>query len=175
MTADLAAATRFLSFLADGESVSFQTFADAKNGHAGQTLVRILHGSLANYGATLETLNQSGAGIFVMVNAGDCKGRAAGNVVRVRALFADLDGSPLGPVLIAKPTPHLIIESSPDRFHAYWLVIDCPLDHFTSLQAAIAVKFDSDPKVKDLPRVMRMPGFWHQKDTPFMSRIIFPE
>jgi hypothetical protein len=39
-----------------------------------------------------------------MVNRGDLRGRKAENVVAVRAVFLDLDGSPLDPVLTA-PTP----------------------------------------------------------------------
>lgn len=168
LIADLAAAERFLARLAGGEAITFQTFADKGDG---RHLARILHGTLADHARALQQLNQAGAGVFLMVNAGDGQGRKAGNVVRVRALFADLDGAPLEPILAASPQPHLIIESSPGRFHAYWLVNDCPLDRFTALQAAIALKFASDPKVKDLPRVMRLPGYWHQKAEPFQTRI----
>lgn len=172
LSADLAATARFLSLLADGEPVSFQTFKDNKtDGCDGRSLARIMHGALAVHGPSLQALNQAGAGVFVMINAGDCKGRKAPNVVRVRALFADLDGAPLEPVLVAQPVPHMIIESSPGRYHAYWCVSDCPIDSFTALQAAIAVKFASDPTVKDLPRVMRLPGFWHQKGAPFQTRL----
>ena len=135
-------------------------------------MARIMHGELAEHGPSLEALNQVGAGVFVMVNAGNGKGRSAGNVIRVRALFADLDGAPIEPVLAAQPMPHMIVESSPSRYHAYWCVCDCSLDRFTELQEAIAVKFASDPKVKDLPRVMRLPGFWHQKGKPFQTRLL---
>ena len=168
LTADLVAAARFLTRLTDGEPITFQTFTDQGDE---RNLARILHGTLADHGNALQALNQAGAGVFLMVNAGDGLGRKAENVVRVRALFADLDGAPLAPVLAAQPEPHLIIESSPSRYHAYWLVKDCPLDRFTLLQAAIAAKFASDPKVKDLPRVMRLPGYWHQKAEPFQTRI----
>jgi len=169
LTADLVVAERFLTLLTDGAPITFQTFADSSDG---RHLARILHGTLADHGNALQTLNQAGAGVFLMVNAGDGQGRKSENVVRVRALFADLDGAPLDPVLVARPEPHLIIESSPGRYHAYWLIKDCPLDRFTPLQAALAVKFVSDTKVKDLPRVMRLPGFWHQKAEPFQSRIL---
>ena len=166
--ADLAEAARFLTLLAGDEAVSFQTFAD---GDGGGSLARILHGTIVEHGAALQNLNRAGAGVFVMVNAGDGAGRKASNVLRVRAVFADLDGAPLAPVLAVPLQPHLVIESSPDRFHAYWLVSDCPLERFTPVQAAIAAKFCSDPKVKDLPRVMRVPGFWHQKGEPFLTRV----
>ncbi len=86
-------------------------------------------------------------------------------------MFADLDGSPLEPILKAKPAPHMIIESSKGKYHAYWLVDDCPLDEFSMYQKAIAKKFDSDPRVCDLPRVMRLPGFYHSKDKPYLTTI----
>lgn len=161
-------AARFLGLLAGGEPVTFQTFADSKGN---QPLTRILHGTLEQHGARLAHLNSQGAGVFVMVNAGDGRGRKAENVKGIRALFVDLDGAPLEPVMTASLKPQIVVESSPQRFHAYWLVRDCSLDEFTLLQAAIAAQFGGDPVVKDLPRVMRVPGFLHQKGEPFLTRI----
>ena len=59
----------------------------------------------------------------------------------------------------------------PDRWHAYWLTRNLPLTDFKTVQQQLAQKFAADPKVSDLPRVMRLPGFWHQKGTPFQTRI----
>ncbi len=167
---DLQQAQDFLSLLANGESVTFQTFGegDTKN----PKLACILHGTLEQHATTLTALNAQGAGVFVMVNQGNLKGRTAKNVIAVRSLFVDLDGSPLGPITEASLEPHIIVESSPDRFHAYWLVKDCELEQFTPLQAALAAKFDGDIKVKDLPRVMRLPGFLHRKGEPFQTKVI---
>jgi hypothetical protein len=47
----------------------------------------------------------------------------------VRALFLDLDGAPLEPVLL-HATPHIITESSPGRFHPYYRVQE--MSNFTS-------------------------------------------
>ena len=101
--------------------------------------------------------------MFVTVNATTGGRRKAADVERVRAMFADLDGAPLDPVLACDLEPHVVVESRPGRFHAYWIVEGLPLDQFTPVQKAIARRFGGDPKVCDLPRVMRMPGFWHQK------------
>lgn len=169
MTPSLDAA-RLLDLLAPGEVVTFQTFDDAKGHRRG--LARILHGSLARHAATLADLNARGAGVYWMVNAGDCAGRKASNVRCIRALFVDLDGSPLEPVRTASLQPHVVIESSPGRWHAYWRVADCSLDDFTPLQKALAARFDADPKVCDLPRVLRLPGFDHRKGQPFRCRIV---
>lgn len=167
---DLNQAKAFLALLAGDESITFQTFDDGASKNP--RLARILHGNLEEHGATLANLNAQGAGVFVMVNRGDGLGRKAANVTDIRALFVDLDGAPLEPVLACDLDPHIIIESSPARYHAYWLANDCQLDRFTPLQAAIAAKFNGDRVVKDLPRVMRLPGFWHQKGEPFQTRIL---
>lgn len=153
-----------------GDRFTFQTFDDSPR--KSPALSRILHGTLREHAATLADLNERGAGVYVMVNAGDGKGRKADNVTQVRALFVDLDGSPLAPVQAATLPPHCIVESSPGRWHAYWLAKDCPLDRFKPLQRALAERFDADRKVCDLPRVMRLPGFDHRKGEPFTTRVL---
>jgi hypothetical protein len=173
-------AEKFLHLLDPNGVFTFQTFDDDKQRKI-PALPRVLHGGLQQHLAKLTTLQQQGAGVFVMVNKGDgvirpeaktC--RTGKNVVEVRALFVDLDGAPLEPVQ-NDLHPDIIVESSPGRYHAYWLTHDCPLSEFTPRQKQIAAKFNGDHSVNDLPRVMRLPGFWHQKATPFMTRMIFPE
>jgi len=90
----------------------------------------------------------------------------------VRAVFVDLDGAPLEPVLTCGLEPHIVCESSPGRFHAYWLCDDCPLDKFESVQRALARRFAGDGSVHDLPRVLRVPGFVHAKGEPFLSHVL---
>lgn len=68
--------------------------------------------------------------------------------------------------------PSFVVESSPGKYHVYWLIDDCSLDKFSDYQKALAETFGGDPSVTDLPRVMRVPGFLHQKDpnSPFQVR-----
>lgn len=149
---------------------TFQTFddSDQKRRH----LIWVLHGSLSEHLEQLTILNNQGAGIFVTVNLTDGKGRTSRNVRQIRAIFADLDGASLAPVLEFELKPHIVVESSPGKWHAYWLVADLALDQFTALQKAIAARFGGDPKVCDLPRVMRLPGFLHRKATPVQTLTI---
>lgn len=163
-------AETFLELLAEGEPCTFQTFDDTKAKQ--KKLNKILHGDLSYHSKQLNLLNQHGAGVFVMVNAGDLKGRKTENVLRVRASFVDLDGSPIKPVLEAPLQPHIVIESSPDRFHAYWFVDDILNQEFSAVQQMLARRFDGDMLVKDLPRVMRLPDFLHQKHEPYLTRIL---
>ncbi|GAA0788541.1 DUF5906 domain-containing protein [Marinobacterium sediminicola] len=125
--------------------------------------------------------NNTHSGVYFAVNQVQGK-RCAANVTAVRALFLDLDGAPLSPVqaiaMSGGPAPNVIIESSPDRYHCYWLVSDCSLDQFSTVQTALAYRFEGDTSVCDLPRLARAPGFIHQKmkdgrpTKPFMTRII---
>jgi hypothetical protein len=66
----------------------------------------------------------------------------------------------------------MVVETSPHRFHVYWLVNDVALTEFREMQSSLAFLFDGDPTVKDLPRVMRIPGFLHQKGEPFLVRLL---
>lgn len=113
--------------------------------------------------SSLLKLNNAGYGIFFTVNETDGRGRKTENIIKVRALFVDLDGAPLDPVKEAPLQPNIIVESSPGKYHAYWLFRNVPLDRFKPIQQALAQRFNGDPSVADLPRLMRVPGFLHQK------------
>jgi putative DNA primase/helicase len=173
--ADINAAMHFLTLLAEGdfERLTFQIFDDRKGISAERkNAARIIHyedGCLER----LASFNNGGNGVFVAINSTDRKGRKAENIVAVRALFVDLDGAPLEPVLASAAEPHIVVETSPGRFHCYWQVVDCGLHQFSALQSQLAEKFNGDKSVHDLPRVMRLPGFFHQKQQPpVMTKII---
>lgn len=170
MEIDTAMAARFLAALADDDVHTFQTFDDSKRGIRG--LTRILHGTFERHAHLLQSLNLKGAGVFVMVNRGDGMGRKADNVTGCRALFVDLDGSPIEPVLDAPIPPRIVVESSQGKWHAYWPVADLPPMHFTASQKVLAGLFRADQRVHDKPRVMRLPGFFHNKAKPFQTRLV---
>ena len=179
LTPDIPMAESFLHILDPEGEFTFQVFPESKDS---TTRPKVLHGTLAEYADALVEANKQGSGIFVMVNKGDgithegvksC--RTAANVVSVRAVFVDLDGAPLGPVLDFGLLPTMVVSSSPDRWHAYWLISDCPLETFGPTQQRLAAMFNGDPSVSDLPRVMRLPGFYHLKGEPFMSTIDYFE
>lgn len=161
---------KLLAALGGVEQVhDFRTFDDSVQGR--QHLTKKLRGTIDDVLPSLEKLNQQGAGIFVTVNETDGLGQKGENVTKVRALFADTDGAPNEPILGALK-PHVIVETSPGRYHDYYRVADCTLDRFSPIQAAIAGKYGTDPSVKDLPRVMRVPGFYHCKAEPYLVRVI---
>ena len=110
------------------------------------------------------------------VNETDGRGVKRENVTRVRAAFVDWDGQPL-------PDPdhhqaHAIVWTSPPRdgkaarAHGYWHA-SMPLRDFRLVQLGLADEFGGDESVHDLPRIMRVPGFLHQKQKrePYLVRL----
>ena len=117
-----AEAERFLAALdPTATSFSFQVFDDNPD-RKNKKLAGTFHGSLDKYWPELVRRNNNRVGIDVTISETDGKGRKAKNVERVRALFADLDGAPLEPVMCSDPRPHLVVESSPGKFHVYWII-----------------------------------------------------
>lgn len=140
--------------------VTFQTF-DEKGQN--KLLARILHGPLALHASTLSRLNEDGAGVFVTVNETDLKGRTADNVVALRALFVDKDDGRL------TPNEASLITHSARGDHAYWLLKpEEKLGEFSRAQEHLASFYHTDRAVKDLSRVMRLPGFLHNKGEPVL-------
>ena len=152
----------------------FQTFDDGpeKRGHLASTQ----HGTLQELAPRLQTLNAQGAGVFVTVNeVAPGKPRMTENITRARAVFADFDDASrdnLAALQCVALEPSILVESSPGKLHAYWLVNDMETEDFTPLQQAIAEKLGTDSKVKDLPRVMRVPGFMHKKGAPELVKLL---
>ncbi len=175
-------AERFIAALAGSRDarVTFQTFLDdKKNPPAGAPTPLVLHGSLADHWDTLVAVNRVGHGVFVMVNEGDLDGRSAQNVVGLRALFIDDDEGNLryvgdGQAPFVRLPPSMTVETKRGHHNYFCLNPGEPLEQFTAAQGALARYFGTDPKVKDLPRVMRVPGFFHMKNPsdPFLVKLV---
>lgn len=176
MTApDLQQASAFLAVLDPSATTwTFQTFDDIESEQKRPELVKVLHGTLEQHAPLLASVNAQGAGIFVTVNEADGNGRKTENITRVRAVFADFDKADMAtPERLRADTlpPAIIVESSPDKYHAYWPVDGLRLGNFKPLQKQIAQHWWSDTAVTDLPRVMRLPGFFHCKGEPRLVRL----
>ena len=155
-------AERFLRCLTGDANtpVTFQTFDDREQ--KDPTLARTWTGTLAGSWDKIVDLNAKGAGIFVTINETDGKARKIENIIALRALFVDFDDSAADPAL----KPSMIVNSLRGQ-HYYWLLDgEDDLARFTPAQEQLAKFYGSDPKVKDLPRVMRLPGTLNQKREP---------
>lgn len=171
LTPNLLQAHKFIKTIMGLKQTCFQTFASREGD---RIIPAHKHGSLNELSEWLTSQNQAGGGVYFVVNETDGTGRKLDNIVNIRAVFVDLDGAPVQPVMDAATKPHVIIESSPGRFQAFWKTRrdEIKLNEFIPIQKALTVKFNSDDNVNTIERVMRVPGFWHLKKEPFMSRIV---
>jgi hypothetical protein len=176
---DLDQARRFLQILdptacardiLDGlpNGFTFQSFDDVKARKA-PSLARVLHGELDELSAELIKLNTARAGIFVCINETDMAGRKVANLTRVRAIWVEDDTGASIPLPLE---PHLICETSPGKFHRILLVDGLTSEQHLQVQETLIALYGSDPNVKDLVRVLRVPGFYHCKGEPFRVRLL---
>ena len=168
--------------------ITFQTIDDGKpDGVIRPELVKGFHGGFRDNWQKLAPLNEVGAGIFVAVNATDGQGRKKGNIIALRAWWADIDlkyaAEPLDLVslLSALPLAPSMIVKTPGGWHLYWLAnepMPCDSDarrgehegELKAIQASLA-QFGADPKVCDVSRVLRLPGFFHRKQGPCLVEL----
>jgi hypothetical protein len=168
---DLNEAAAFLKALR-GQSFVFQTFTDNKalvpNGTKDR-LAKHFIGSFDEHKFELLERNNQGAGIFVQLNEGD--GRSKADITNIRAVFIDLDypktlKQSLEAIKQWLPKPTIITKTSAGKLHMYWAVDGLSIDNFDKVQTALATKFGGDLAMKNLDRVVRLPGFDHCKGKP---------
>jgi hypothetical protein len=174
---DLKAARQHIARLAlEGTTAAFQVFADSDRSR--RRLARGLAGTLDSVVSELRQAQRDGCGVFVAVNETDGKGRKEGNITSCRAMFLDLDGTPLPATWPVNPD--LINQTSSrdgvDKFQCWWFIE--PTTDFArwrTFQELLADQFGGDPKCTLLTQVGRLSGFWHQKDRdqPFQVRIVY--
>ncbi len=183
MNPDLAHTRAYVAALtgSPGTMMCFQTLDDQANGNRGRArsdLVQTIWGSLDD-GETPDVLadfNRRGAGVYVTVNelnhgqpmlGADVVSRLARHVTRIRALFIDCDGAI--PDLSLIPEPSFAVRSARGP-HFYWRT-SMPVEQFKPAQRRLADVLGTDIAVNDPCRVMRLPGFYHRKQDPFLVKM----
>ncbi len=169
-------AADFLAALDPGAGkFTFQFFSDSGHGYA-----EVFHGSLDEVWPKVQAVNTvaHGIGVFVTINETDFRGRRHENIIRPRALFVDADGNDQikrcrDAIRTSGAEPTMVVRSSPGRAHFYWCCDDLSLAAFSELQSALIQKLATDPAVKDLPRVMRLPGTPHLKEPGYPREVTF--
>lgn len=118
--------------------------------------------------------NRVGFGIFVAVNRFKDETRQKGNVHSVRCIWQEDDegfGDFLFPV-----DPSITVETSPGKYHRIFVFSPESQDFvsWAKMQKTMVSQYGSDKDAKDITRVLRIPGFWHQKGLgkPFQSRVV---
>jgi hypothetical protein len=156
-------ANRFLTALdPTAKKFLFVTFDDVP-GRRNNALLNTFYGSLATYYSKLEYLNRQGAGIYVTINKTKANRRKKGDIIEARALWQE-DDSGIVPKLAADHPPSIIVNTSKNHAHRYWLIHPSEdLAAWERAQEAMCRTQHSDPGAKDLARVLRLPGFYNNK------------
>jgi hypothetical protein len=158
----------------DADRFTFQFFSDGDDRCA-----EIFHGTLDEVWPKVLALNtpQRRAGVFVTVSETDFKGRRSDNIVRVRALFADADSDQQvrhceETLAACGVVPSMVVKTG--RGMHYYFCADLPLHQFRGSQEKLIDRLGTDPSIKDLPRVMRLPGTLHLKnpDRPKLIELV---
>lgn len=125
--------------------------------------------TLGNAWNSIVYYNNAGYGIFAVVAALDGNGRELANVAAIRAHYVDLDNlsaqQNLERAAVWYPAPSFAVQSSAGKFHVYWPVVPyAGNDRFQLIQRKLIQLFDSDKRIVDATRVMRLPGTYHLKN-----------
>ncbi|MBI4856729.1 MAG: hypothetical protein HY818_08315 [Acetobacterium woodii] len=155
-----------------------RTFSDTGKGAGRNYQVSAVELAATDFQAGLHLVNQRDCqGVFFVVNPGGHRDDA---ITRVAAHFVEADDLPLEEQyanLQTFPLEPSIIVQTRKSLHGYWLlqppesaVADQSqsLSSFSSIQKALAAVFKGDPVISNRSRVMRLPGFFHNKKEPVL-------
>lgn len=126
------------------------------------------------------TWNAQGWGVFATVQ--QFRGaRRKENLERIRAWAIDLDGGDKAAQRerihrCAKVSlmPSSIVETK-NGYHVYWYALDARPEHYRLVLDRLVTFFGADKNARDLARVLRVPGYLHQKDpsNPFLVKHVY--
>ena len=151
------------------DGFTFQTFNDRNK--QDRTLCRVVHGKFRDLYRDLAQLNANGAGVYVTINETNGLGRKKTDIIRTRAVWIEDDNGDNVPTPLQ---PHIITETSPNKFHKLFIVKGLTQDTHQLLQDILVRDYGSDPNARDIARVLRLPGYYHNKNPsePFLSRLL---
>lgn len=168
-------AEQFLKLLDPStDSFTFQTFDNTSEKNP--RLTRIMNGTLEEFWDQLCMLNDQGAGVYVTVQDTDLGGRKKENITAIRGLFFENDDGIDPAVVPVKPT--MVVKTSKGRGHMYYLLsnkvtLSKEIENQFSAMMEFLIKLGSDKAVKDIARVLRLPGFLNWKrDIPTRVELV---
>jgi KaiC/GvpD/RAD55 family RecA-like ATPase len=141
----------------------------------------ITYGKPENYKfGELARLNARGAGIFFSVNQFPGGRRTKEACAGVNAWYVENDKATIEDQMkmyFECALPPSFMVRSKKSIHAYWLPSGvASKENFEKIQRGLIQRFDGDPAMKDIARVLRVPGFNHNKsETPFPVELIWFE
>jgi hypothetical protein len=159
-----AEAERFLRALDRNDKLHFRAVPERPDLKSKPRRTELINGTFEDLKHRLRSFNEAGYAIYVQPNFSDGKGHKSANIIGCNCVFADFDGVPIDTVKRLGLEPHVMVTTSENKAHFYWRIAELTVDDFRKIQPRLIALFGSDPVVKDAARVMRLPGFLHQKD-----------
>ncbi|MGD1702509.1 DUF3987 domain-containing protein [Dapis sp. BLCC M229] len=156
---------QFLCFLGytSNDNIYFRAFKKENGKNFGKKTSYSLE--LINYKELLQW-ESLGYGVYIVVNGG---GDADADVTTGKAIFYEHDDLPQEQQLVlwqnlGLPEPTIQVDTGGKSIHSYW-VFEQPIaiKQWQELQADLLEYADGDRSIKNPSRVMRVPGFKHQK------------
>lgn len=125
----------------------------------------------------LSEANAAGFGVFFCVNEIDRsldpqRHRTTRMIKRCRAVWADMDEPVAEPITDWPLPPSLVVNTSPGKYHYYWLTSTTDFHEWGQVMNGIANTYHSDANSRDIVRVLRLPGYLHHKKDPFESLVV---
>jgi hypothetical protein len=130
----------------------------------------------------LKNHNNDAWGCFFAVNELDqaldpAHKRTINMITRIRSVWVEDDNKRDTPRNDWPIEPSFIVNSSPGKFHYYWLTDIKPTEmnkiQWEGVMSTLVTKYDCDNNAKDLARVLRLPGFYHMKDPENPHLVVF--
>ena len=153
----------FVEFIhGEGASIYIQSYSDVKS----ENFFGLKYGELSSSKITsfVKKADAKKASVCVNINSFKCGGRNKANLAGINAVFIDADGVQMPEKSSFPVEPHCITSRDPTHWHCYWKVEDCTEIEWKRAQVQLALYFGGDLCVKDVTRVMRLPGFSHYKN-----------
>jgi hypothetical protein len=125
----------------------------------------------------LQRYNSFKYGIFQEVNSFSGR-RLKENVSRINFWYAEIDGGDKKrqiEKIRSLPLYPTLVNESKNGFHIYFEAKDASVDGYKVIQDGIGSFLGGDPRVRDISRILRAPGFYHWKDEndPFKVKTVF--
>ena len=174
--AAVSAADILNSLFAPEDTVCLRVFSDKKcSAFHGQKLECKCRDYLKDMEPRLREHNEVGRGVFFVVNSG---GQTDDAITRINAQFVEMDDGTFEEQwekINSFPLPPSMVIRTRKSLHAYWFMEKgkAEVESFRDTQKGLVRWFEGDPACVNLSRVMRLPGFYHNKtDTPVMVRCV---
>lgn len=154
----------------NAESFLFAAFDYRK-----QKKPKLFYGKPDELKQQLTQLNKDVFCIYVTVNeTAPGTSRKKQDIIRCRAIWIEDDVQVDEPRNDFPIEPSMVVESSPGKYHYYWLTSTTDFAAWNAVMAVMVDEWGCDNNAKDISRVLRVPGFLHRKSltSKFETRLI---